>query len=486
MLAQAIHEQTLKAQNVTTTANGAKTFVSTLNANLDFYSRSGNINNPKVLNDFVSAYAEDHEMALRNLLKMRDVRGGHGVRENFRKVLKHLAENHIDVILNSNILEKTIEVGRWDDVLTLTDLQMNSINNMLVRLVAKNLKLGAENSLVSKWLPINSRKSTDQKFLSHLRSYMKLTPKELRNLVVKQRNQLVEVKMSAKSFTEIKYPHVPSRAMQVYRKAFKRNDPEGFAKFVEKAVKGEVKVNASVLYPHEVLENISKYQVDALANAQWKNLPDYIKGESKILPMVDVSGSMTCGAYGKYSCMDISIALGMYIASKGKSDFKDLCMTFETNPTFVSLKGLDTLEDRYEKLKSADWGGSTDLEKAFKLLLRQAKKCNAAPDDMPEYIMVLTDMQYDPMRSGNKGAMGNLKKLFKEAGYSLPKLIWWNLHSCYDNTPVKFDSEGSALVSGASPSLLEAVLADDLESYTPLNVMTKDLMKDRYQVTFKV
>lgn len=483
-LANSIHSQATKDQNVTQTSNGAKTFRSTLNSNLDFYSRSGQVENPHVLRDFDSAYAEDQDMAIRNILKMRDVRGGHGVRENFRKVLKHLAENHLDIILNTDLLEKSVEVGRWDDVLTLTKLNMNSVNNLLVKLVAKNLNLNNENSLVAKWLPINSRNSFDQAFLSHLRSYMKLTPKELRSLVVKQRKNLVEVKMSSGKFKDINYPHVPSRAMHIYRKAFKKHDPEGFANFVTKAVKGEVKVNAAVLYPHEVLRNISLGHQDPLANAQWANLKDYIKGESKILPMVDVSASMECRAYSCFSCMNISVALGLYISERSKSDFKDLCMTFHSQPSFVSLKGSKTLEDRYRMLLNASWGGSTNLEGAFNLLLDYATKKKAKPEDMPEYIMVLTDMQYNPMKNGNKGAMGNLKKSFKKAGYEMPKIIWWNLHS-NDNTPVRFDSEGTAIVSGASPALLEAVLADDLETFTPLSVMTKDLMQDRYTVVFK-
>lgn len=239
-----------------------------------------------------------------------------------------------------------------------------------------------------------------------------------------------------------------------------------------------------MLYPHEVLRNISLGHQDPLANAQWANLKDYIKGDSKILPMVDVSASMECRAYSNYSCMNISVALGLYISERSKSEFKDLCMTFHSDPSFVSLKNCSTLEGRYRKLLNASWGGSTNLEGAFNLLLDYATKKKAKPEDMPEYIMVLTDMQYDPMRNGNKGAMGNLKKSFKKAGYEMPKIIWWNLHS-NDNTPVKFDSEGTAIVSGASPALLEAVLADDLETFTPLSVMTKDLMQDRYTVVFK-
>lgn len=488
MLSQAMHKADSKQLNVTRTTNGAKAFISTLNANLDFYANSGNMNFPRLIPQFESAFVEDADMALRNALKMRDVRGGHGIRDNFRKVLRHLAQNHFDYVTKTDLLAKVVEVGRWDDIFALLDLNMPTVQNLIVKLVAKELNKGAENSLVAKWLPINSRKSVDQKFLSQLRAYMKLTPKELRQKVVAQRKELVEVKMSAKRFDEIVYSHVPSKAMSLYRNAFRKRDPEGMAKFLEKAVKGEVKVNASTLYPHEVTKLVrSRDDNDrALAEAQWKNLPDFIKGDSKVLPIVDVSGSMNSTAYSTFTCMDISVALGTYIAGRNNSIFKDLVLTFSERPTFVSLTDRTTLYSKLEKIYRAPWGYSTDLEAAFEAVLDLAVKEKAKQEDLPEFLLVLTDMQYDRQTSGvDEGIMRTLKQKFKAAGFKLPKVIWWNIQDGSNTTtPVKFDKEGTAIVSGASPALLEAVLAGDLESYTPYNVMVRDLGQDRYTVTF--
>lgn len=489
MLSQAMREVDSKSLNRTTTANGAPTFKSTLNANLDFYGHSGNINYPDLLSAFESAFQEDADLALRNVLKMRDVRSGHGVRENYRKVLAHLAKNHISVILESNILQKTVELGRWDDIYPLLRLEMPSIQRKIVKIVATELAKGAQNSLVAKWLPLNSRNSFDQAFMSQLRAYMKLTPKELRKLVVDQRKELVEVKMSDRQFTSINYAHVPSRAMAVYRKAFRKHDPEGMAVFLEKAVNGEVKVNSATLYPHEVLRplryNLNGNQEDIkLAEAQWKNLPDFISGDMRILPMVDVSGSMTTVAYGNNSCMDISIALGLYIAERNKSFFKDLFLTFDSVPKFVNLAPYTGLAKRVEHTERAPWGGSTNLVGAFEEILKLAVKNSATPDEMPTHLIVLTDMQYD--HRGDEMLMSKVKSMFKKAGYEMPKIIWWNLSSRYGNrTPVTMDKNGTALISGSSPSLLESVLNEDLESYTPMNVMLKDLGQDRYSVTYK-
>jgi hypothetical protein len=62
----------------------------------------------------------------------------------------------------------------------------------------------------------------------------------------------------------------------------------------------------------------------------------------------------------------------------------------------------------------------------------------------------------------------------------MPKIVFWNLNYGYGNVPVKFDSRNTAHVSGFSPSIMKSVLANDLEDFTPYNVMLKTLMDERY------
>jgi hypothetical protein len=65
----------------------------------------------------------------------------------------------------------------------------------------------------------------------------------------------------------------------------------------------------------------------------------------------------------------------------------------------------------------------------------------------------------------------------------VPKIVFWNV-SMYGkengNTPVRFDERGTAHISGFSPAIMKSVLANDLEDFTPYNVMVKALMVDRY------
>ena len=102
---------------------------------------------------------------------------------------------------------------------------------------------------------------------------------------------------------------------------------------------------------------------------------------------------------------------------------------------------------------------------------------------MPEYVVVFSDMQFNQaISNADDTALKMIDDQYKEAGYTRPNIIFWNLVGSYDNTPVRFDDNGTALVSGYSPALLKAVLSADLTDFTPENVMLEAIMKSRYDI----
>jgi hypothetical protein len=68
---------------------------------------------------------------------------------------------------------------------------------------------------------------------------------------------------------------------------------------------------------------------------------------------------------------------------------------------------------------------------------------------------------------------------YKESGYELPKVVFWNLCSRHNNFPVQSKDENTALISGFSPSILKAVLSGD--SMNPVSIMLKALNTERYE-----
>ena len=129
----------------------------------------------------------------------------------------------------------------------------------------------------------------------------------------------------------------------------------------------------------------------------WVNLKDFIKPGENILPMIDVSGSM----FG--NPLNVAISLGMYLAERNKSEFKDMFLTFSEEPELVKLQG-DTVSERFFNIGRADWGMNTDFEKAYKHILDRAVRFKVDPDSMPTMLLVLSDMQFDESQSYNNGS----------------------------------------------------------------------------------
>jgi hypothetical protein len=460
--------QAVQAPAPTFTTNGMPALTHTGDALTNLFFAIGASRGKDISVQFEKAFQEDASLALKILFWVRDVRQGAGERDLFRNVLQYLEANHPDEIYP--LIKFIPEFGRWDDVFC---FKTPKFKMSVYDLVTKTLMSGRVDQNITaqtcaKWC---DRKGP---IANELRKYMNLTPKAYRKLIVGL-TKVVENFMCAKEWTDINYSHVPSQAASRYQKAFKKHDPSGYATYKEGLATGETKVNAGAIYPYDVIRNMHMDQV--VSTAQWNCLPNYL-GNDFILPMVDVSGSMTCPAGGKGSmtCMDVAVSLGLYLADKQSGAFKDMFLTFHSNSKIETLKG--SIVDKLNQLRHADWGGSTSLESAFREILRVATSGNVPESEMPKYMVILSDMQMNlAVRDPNLNSLALAKKMFETAGYTIPKIVYWNINA-NDNVPVKFDENGTALISGFSPSIMKSVLS--AKSFTPYDIMMETIGSSRY------
>jgi hypothetical protein len=228
---------------------------------------------------------------------------------------------------------------------------------------------------------------------------------------------------------------------------------------------------------------MSKQELDVV-EAQWNALPNYIN-DANVLPMVDSSGSMTCpaGGYGSNSgltCLEVAISLGLYFADKNKGKFADCFLTFSRNPKLVNLHG--NINDKIDQMNTGEVA-NTNLNAAFDLILSTAKKNGVPQAEMPETLVIFSDMQFDGAVDGrDESAIKMMERKYKDAGYTLPNVVFWNLNASYGNTPVKFDKSGTALVSGFSPAVAGGILGGNMDDFTPEAIMLKTVMKPRYDL----
>lgn len=459
-----------KSKKDALTDNGAITRTTSGQAHLDLFAIAGAARNAQddVVKLFSKAYAEDKALALRIMLWTRDVRGGAGERQAFRNVLRHLSVNDPQVV--DRLIPYVQEFGRWDDC-----IESLPTESYLFKTAALSLRSAIDhgNSLAAKWTP---RKSN---IAVALRTIWGMTPKAYRKYIVNATN-VVETKMCSKEWSAIEYDKLPSLAGLRYQKAFAKNDSERYEAFKEKLVKGEVKINVATLFPHNIVSNL-RHRVgnETVLNESWKALPNYLgEHEGKVLVMSDVSGSMQTGIGGNASCLDVSLALGIYTAERLCGPFKDLILTFSQNPAFHKLTGT-TLSQRIENLSRAQWDMNTNLQAAFQLILETGSLHRVPQEDMPDTLIIVSDMQFDAC-GGGRTNFGAMKAQYKERGYTLPKVVFWNVNGKAGNNPVKFDADGTCMVSGYSPAILTSVLNG--EDFDPMSMMLDAVGKERYAI----
>jgi hypothetical protein len=471
--------------NIGVTANGAIVNATTNSYIVDYFATFGAMRNSSdedVVSTFNKAFCENPEYAIKLLFYFRDIRGGVGERRIFKIILQLLAKNHPEIIKNN--LEIIPEFGRWDDLFCLlgTPLEEDVIKLITTQL-EKDLK--SDNpSLLAKWMPsINTSSKNTRKLAFKFMKKLGYNAKTYRKVLSKIREKLdlVETKITKKKYKKIDYSKIPSKAGLKYKTAFYRNDLEKYTEFIKAVNNGEVKINAKTLFPYEIVKKalFGNYQDEELAlNAFWKNLPDY-GNENNInaIAVVDTSGSMEgCN----YLPITSAIALGIYFAERNKGPYANHFISFSSRPQLIEIIGSNIVE-KAKNIYDKSLVDNTNIEAVFDLLLNTAIKNNTPQSDMPERVVVISDMQFDCQICGEDDTVklfDSIKTKWAKTGYKYPKLIFWNVNATPATFPMTIDDAGVQFVSGHSPVIFESVLTDKFLS--PMEIITNIVTKERY------
>ena len=450
-----------------------------------------------IVEKFTKAFFEDKILAMKWLFFARDARGGLGERRLFRIVLKSLIENNPEMVIP--VINLIPEYGRYDDLWCLLDNQESAkvVYNIVEEQLIEDLHNMKENkpiSLLAKWLPSpNASSEKTKKYAKQIYKTFGLTEREYRQILSRLRKYLdvVEVKMSAKNWSEIRYEAVPSRANLIYNGAFLRNDEERRREYLGRLEKGETKINASTLYPHDIVHKYSgRYHKDATIEALWKALPDTVQGCGNTIVVADGSGSMTCNIGGntRVTALEVANALAIYFAEHSSGEFKDKYITFSERPQLVDFSNANSLYDKLRIAITHNECANTNIEKVFDLILTTAIKHNMSQKDMPKNVLIISDMEFDSCATSgdsnrwsrnkpNQRLFDVIAKRYTDAGYQLPRLVFWNVNSRTGTIPVKENDLGVALVSGFSVNIVKMVMSGKTDPY---ECLLETLNSERY------
>ena len=506
------------ASNFAFTENGALTHKTTKSDLLDMFAMGAAYRtrtDADVILMFRKAFKENPVYALKCLFYIRDVRGGQGERRFFRVAMRDLATQNTDAVIRN--IQYIPEFGRWDDLYALvgTPAEKAALN-----LIKDQLSLDVQcktPSLLAKWLKSENTSSKESVRLANItRKHLGMTHKQYRKTlsILRERINVLERLMSAGKWDEIEFDKIPSKAGMKYKNAFAKHDidrmradkdVQSYADFAKDTTK---KVNAKALYPYECVAeafkamraNMYGYRSNTsmddtnrlMVNKYWDNLADYFNGASfNGMAIVDTSGSM-CGSSAD-APINVAISLGLYCAEKAKGPFANHFITFSSNPTFVKTEGVDFC-DKVVRMSHADWGGSTNVEAAFDMMLDTAIKNHCPQSDIPENLVIISDMEFDSCvtsgaRSRDRWGYGNYTRVTKndltlfEAmaekwaahGYKMPHLIFWNVQARQNNIPM-IGHGAVSYVSGMSPSIFETIMTGK----TGYDLMMEKLNTERY------
>ena len=349
-------------------------------------------------------------------------------------------------------------------------------------------------SLLAKWLPSENASAANTIALAHdVRKYLNMTSRQYRKVlsVLRERIKVLEKLMSANRWDEIAdmFDKIPSRAGLIYKNAFARRDilKAKYEAFIKDETK---KVNAATLYPYDVvkkaLDVINLYDnVERLAvNKYWENLPDYFGGnEANMMCVVDTSGSMTCG--NGVRPIDVAISLGIYCGERCRGPFQNNYISFASRPQLIKIEGVDFV-DKVNRIYRTNLVDNTNLEATFDLLLKIATQPGVRKEDIPQTLVVISDMQIDSARgvyrystqkSNPRTMMENMREKWAAHGLTLPKLVYWNVNAT-GNADILDDGPNVTYVSGCSPIIFKQVLSGK----TGTDLMYEVLDGERYKV----
>lgn len=483
--------------NLSYTENGALGYRTSGKELLDLnfsISSLRSVSDYQVERAFTKAFYADKKIAIKYLFYAGDVRFGLGERRFFRIGIKFLAENEPELALK--VLSFVPEYTRWDNYLCLLE---TSLRSQVCEIIAKQLfkdlgnKMRNENvSLLAKWLPsVNASSATTKKYAKIILEELHLSESKYRKILSSLRSYLkvVEVKMSNKQWSEIDYSAVPSRANLIYNNAFLRNDEERRREYLASLEKGETKINAGVLFPHDIVHRYKEENSwserlknkDATLEELWKALPNYVEGGETTICVADGSGSM-CSKAGNgtsVTCLDVANALTIYFSERCSGEFKDKYITFSEHPQLVDLSKGKTLRDKIAIALQHSEIANTNIKAVFDLILTTAIKFHMTQNDLPKNILILSDMEFDYAADGStdKRLFETISQKYSEHGYKLPRLVFWNICSRTGTIPVKENPAGVALVSGFSPSITKMVLSNSTDPY---ECLLEQLNSERY------
>jgi hypothetical protein len=341
-------------------------------------------------------------------------------------------------------------------------------------------------SIAAKWAP-SEGDSLDRKYsvVQELCKVLDRSPRLYRKTIISPLRgylDIVERRICQGDWTDIDYSRVPSCCMNKLKKAFERHSPENFDDWLNKVKIGKSKINAKQLFPHQLVSQYmytGRNTISKIIELQWKVLVDKTRElgifDSSIV-VCDVSGSMYNGETIKP--IWVSTALGILISTVTRAPFTNNLITFETSPKFKILQKR-TLFDQVQEVLNMSWGGSTNIQEVFNVILRTAHRHKLTREELPKRVYIISDMQFNQADDSNSRTNYEaIVNKYKKYNYQVPQLVFWNVNGSSSDFVAQTNHKNIIMISGFSTDILKSVL--NLGEFSPVSALISTLDDERY------
>ena len=402
---------------------------------------------------------------------VRDPRFGLGRRDLGRKLMELSKVPFYDIA----------KAGRYDDLWHIpTDDNLNYLRTLMIK--------GDE--LAKKWAPRLTGK--DKKIAKALCKMWEMSEKEYRALI--KTDSTTEYKLSYAEKNEentplnelfnkgnyihplvdkIDFEKVPSLAMTKYLHTFSTREDlkERFAEYIKAVKEEKAKINTTTANVYDGMKTAVRgdwmpmsIEQDAREVVSKKIVENAVVDvEMNAIVILDTSGSMGWfnGGLPQKGCnMEKAMSLAYALSTKSTYSPNQL-ISFSSRPKLMTIKG-STMKERYTSMYTGDCS-NTDFGKVMELLQGLKK--------FPEYLIVLSDMEFD---YGSNTSKKETMRLFKERGAET-KIIWWNLNDRNKTVP-EFDEYGNIFLSGYNLQILK-LLENKFDMISYIDKILEDYRK---------
>ncbi len=481
------------------TENGALSHSTTGTALLDYFSKAGTYRDRTIETvhaDVSKMWAESPMATLQMLFYMRlvtrstkgffaseDVQKGQGIRDEYRKAISWIAKFH-PAEFQKNMWLMPV-VGCWKD-LWHSDLIDVLDQDQVFTLIERGMTDPYNRALLAKFLPkirsksnvTNERHKRMNLFAHALRIRLNMNEKQYRQFKTSGESHKFQRDMSQGLWANLDFKRIPGKALfsivnhkgRDGKTTLERHGIE--AKYLSWIQTQPVAKFTG--YPFELLKAVRENGV-ALSLVQKHTLDKQFDGlielakkdrggiKGNVWCALDTSGSMGCGiGMSGTTPLDVCMGLGIYFSTLNEGPFKNHVIMFDDTSRDLELKG--TFTDKVSQLP-ANAMGSTNFQSVIDEIVRIRKsRPEIAVDHYPTTLLVVSDMQFNPVSGNVDTNYRHAMKQLKAVGLPEIQVVWWNVNASYGNdSPSKMDDKGVVMISGFDGAIITNILGGETE-----------------------